>query len=350
MREYGSVAPQFWIGETGKALKKSGPEAVIVALYLMTSPHSNMLGFYYMPELYMAHETGLGIEGASKGLLRCIEGGFCSYDKASEVVWVHEMARFQVGDKLEAKDKRSKGVQNAYNAVPANAYLADFYDKYAVSFCMTEKRESKGKKEAPSKPLASQEQEQEQEQEQKKVKSTVELTAALQAEKSSAPQAADSDSDDAVSGNGKTQAENIEGIFDYWRKIMDSPKSLLDDKRKGVIRRALKAGYSPRDLCMAIKGCSLTPHNQGKNERGQAYLGIHVCLKDADQIDRFIANAKNPPVEQTAASKSQAVTDANKGLGGRLAALAAAKGMTGGGEPAEAPYTPPNDGMTFEME
>ncbi len=147
-----------------------------------------------------------------------------------------------------------------------------------------------------------------------------------------------------------TDLATIEGVFEYWRKVMQSPKSLLDDKRKGVIRRALKAGYSPRDLCLAIKGCSLTPHNQGKNERGQAYLGIHVCLKDADQIDRFIANAKNPPVEQTAASKSQAVTDANKGLGGRLAALAAAKGMTGGGEPAEAPYAPPNDGMTVEME
>jgi hypothetical protein len=77
MRGYSVVAPQFWIGDTGKALKKAGSEAVIVGLYLMTSPHANMLGLYYLPEVYIAHETGLGIEGTSKGLKGCIEAGFC---------------------------------------------------------------------------------------------------------------------------------------------------------------------------------------------------------------------------------------------------------------------------------
>ena len=93
----------------------------------------------------------------------------------------------------------------------------------------------------------------------------------------------------------RSEAENIEGIFAYWRKCMSSPKSKLDDKRKGVIRRALAAGYSPFDLCRAIRGCRLTPHNQGHNDRGQRYIGIQVCLKDADNIDRFIANSKLPP-------------------------------------------------------
>lgn len=104
---------------------------------------------------------------------------------------------------------------------------------------------------------------------------------------------------------GSSVSDDIEKIFDYWRKTMESPKSKLDDKRRGVIRRALKAGYSPRDLCRAIQGCALTPHNQGVNERGQKYLGIHVCLKDADQIDRFMANAKAPPVAPTKPSSGQ---------------------------------------------
>lgn len=100
----------------------------------------------------------------------------------------------------------------------------------------------------------------------------------------------------AEASKPKTEAEIIEGVFGYWRRCMNSPKSKLDEKRRGMIRRALKAGYSPRDLCRAIQGCALTPHNQGVNDRGQKYLGIHVCLKDADQIDRFMANAKAPPV------------------------------------------------------
>ncbi|EPP8816777.1 hypothetical protein QDS29_003323, partial [Acinetobacter baumannii] len=62
MRDYGKVSPHFWTGITGKKLRQT-PEGLIVAMYLMTSPHANMLGLYYMPLLYIAHETGLGFEG-----------------------------------------------------------------------------------------------------------------------------------------------------------------------------------------------------------------------------------------------------------------------------------------------
>lgn len=169
MREYSKVSPQFWIGATGKKLRKAGPEAQVVAMYLMTSPHANMLGLYYLPLMYIAHETGLGMEGASKGLQRAVEVGFCSFDEDSEVVWVHEMASYQIADELKPADKRCVGVQNEYDAVPANPFLAAFYDRYQAAFCMTRKRgyspEIASPMEAPPKPLASQEQEQEQEQE-----------------------------------------------------------------------------------------------------------------------------------------------------------------------------------------
>lgn len=168
MRDYAKVSPHFWTGSTGKQLRQC-PEAVVVSMYLMTCPHANMLGLYYMPLLYVAHETGLGMEGASKGLQWACNAGFCSYDESTEMVWVHEMARFQIADKLKDTDKRSIGVQNEYNSLPSNPYLVSFYDKYSLAFCMTVKRENTAKnsipKEAPSMPLASQEQEQEQEQE-----------------------------------------------------------------------------------------------------------------------------------------------------------------------------------------
>ncbi|EEW4485717.1 replication protein [Escherichia coli] len=76
MRDYAKVSPRFWLGETGRELRKAGAEAQVVAFYLMTSPHANMLGLYYLPVLYLAHETGLGLEGASKGLQRGFEGAF----------------------------------------------------------------------------------------------------------------------------------------------------------------------------------------------------------------------------------------------------------------------------------
>lgn len=171
MRDYSKVSPQFWIGPTGKKLRLAGAEAQIVAMYLMTSPHANMLGLYYCPEMFIAHETGLGIEGACKGLQSAIDSGFCEYDHASEMVWVMEMATYQIADELKGKDLRVKGVQNEYDSLPENPYLVRFYDKYCDAFKMSKCRGLServiGFLEGASKPLVSQEQEQEQEQEQK---------------------------------------------------------------------------------------------------------------------------------------------------------------------------------------
>lgn len=142
-------------------------EAQIVSLYLMTSPHSNMLGLYYCPIMFIAHETGLGFEGASKGLKSSIEAGFCAYDGDSEMVWVFEMAHYQIADSLSGKDLRIKGVQNEYDSLPQNPYLEAFFEKYGVAFCMSSMRKNttqeKAEEQAPSKPLISQEQEHEQE-------------------------------------------------------------------------------------------------------------------------------------------------------------------------------------------
>ncbi len=162
MREYAKVAPTFWTGKTGRQIKEAGPEAVVVAFYLMTSPHANMLGLFYCPIAYIANDTGLSLQGASKGLQRAIEARFCAYDAPCEVVWVYEMARYQIEQQLKPGDKRVYGVRREYEKLPKCQFLGDFYDKYKSVFNMEKRRGI----EAPSEPLRSQEQEQEQEQEQ----------------------------------------------------------------------------------------------------------------------------------------------------------------------------------------
>lgn len=161
MREYAKVAPTFWTGETGKEIRRQGPEAVIVGMYLMTSPMSNMLGLFCQPILYMAHETGLGLEGAWKGLRACIEVGFCQYDEATETVWVQEMAGWQIAKQLKASDNRCMGIQRDYDALPKNPYLAQFFDHYRSAFHLSNRRGGEG----ASKALLSKEQEQAKEQE-----------------------------------------------------------------------------------------------------------------------------------------------------------------------------------------
>lgn len=167
MRDYAKAVPKMWHGKTFKALRKQ-PEGLVVALYLMTSPSSNMLGLYAQPVLYMAYETGLGEEGARKGLQQCIEAGYCSYDDESEFVWVHEMASYQIASELKGSDLRCKGIQKDYDALPDNPFLGEFFDRYAEAFHLHGRRGEEGATQPPCKPLRSQEQEQEQEQEKEK--------------------------------------------------------------------------------------------------------------------------------------------------------------------------------------
>ncbi len=163
MRDYGKVSPQFWIGKTGKSLRGNA-EAQVLAIYLMTSPHANMIGVYHCPVAYMAHETGLSLEGASKALQCLIDADFCTFDAEDEYVFVHQFALHQVGESLDPKDKRCKGVENELAKVPKNQCWQSFRAHYAVPYNLPLPTQNASPSEAPTKPLASQKQEQEQKQ------------------------------------------------------------------------------------------------------------------------------------------------------------------------------------------
>ena len=164
MRDYGVVSPQFWIGKTGKSLRGNA-HAQLLALYLMTSPHANMIGVFHCPVLYMAHETGIPFEGASKALQSLIDADYCSYDDASESVFVHRMAAYQVAEALKPGDNRIKGVEREWQNIPSTALKEAFFALYSEAFHLQKKGTETSPLQAPCKPLASQEQEQEQEQE-----------------------------------------------------------------------------------------------------------------------------------------------------------------------------------------
>ncbi len=165
MRDYGVVSPKFWIGETGKKLR-GNHEAQVLALYLMTSPHSSMTGVFHCPILYMAHETGMTIEWATKALASLSEAGFCIYEEASEVVFVIRMAAYQIAEELKPSDNRVSGLRKEVAKMPEGRIRQAFLAVYGVAFCLVSSEEMQ----APSKPLPSQEQDQEQDQGQKQEK------------------------------------------------------------------------------------------------------------------------------------------------------------------------------------
>lgn len=156
MRDYSAVVPTFWTGKTGKQIRALGPECQVVALYLLTSPHSNMIGLYYLPKIYLSHETGIPMEGACKALQSLSEVHFCTYNDDAETVFVHEMARYQIGADLVATDKRVKGVENELKKFHNNPLLKAFLRRYADAYHLDFDDEETSPIEAPSEPLRSQ--------------------------------------------------------------------------------------------------------------------------------------------------------------------------------------------------
>lgn len=73
MREYGQVQCAFWGHPDIAGLSN---EAKLLALYLLTGPHSNGLGCYRLPAGYITEDLGLDAETVSKRFAELSEGGF----------------------------------------------------------------------------------------------------------------------------------------------------------------------------------------------------------------------------------------------------------------------------------
>ncbi|UVK55104.1 hypothetical protein DBIPINDM_001595 [Mesorhizobium sp. AR02] len=169
-RDYGKVSSSFWTGTTGRSIRGDA-DAQLVALYLLTAPGASMCGVFYCPIAYISNDVGIPFEGASKGLRRLCEEGWCSFDEEHDLVWVHEMARYQIGSALKINDKQVIAVQKAFSAMPKCMISNCFFLRYREDFHLKARldlAEYERALQAPSEALRSQEQEQELEQEHKR--------------------------------------------------------------------------------------------------------------------------------------------------------------------------------------
>jgi len=77
-------------------------------------------------------------------------------------------------------------------------------------------------------------------------------------------------------------------VFEAWREA-NSPKAVLDGKRRAVIERRLADGHSVETLCRAARGVRRSAWNMGENPDGRKHNGCDLVFRDADHIERFAA-------------------------------------------------------------
>jgi len=169
MREFSKISPQIWINERGRQIRSLGVKAQLLAFYLNTNPHASMIGIYYLPIMYIIHETGLSEEDVVTALKSLGEINFCTHDEKSEYIWVHDFAFEQLGSDLKPADKRVKYIHQTFAALPKLPFLNDFLRKYGEAFYMGRVDEKEiSPFEGASKGLRSKEKEKEKEKESEK--------------------------------------------------------------------------------------------------------------------------------------------------------------------------------------
>lgn len=149
MSYYGVIFPEFWTGRTGKELReRGGKDAQLLALYLFSNRHMNMLGLYRLQVDDVKHETGLGPKAIARAYAATAESDFATFDARSAYVWVHQMARFRLGlkpgDGLKVGDNRVESCNRIYHALHQNPFLAKFYETYRRVLHLKTAREAQG--------------------------------------------------------------------------------------------------------------------------------------------------------------------------------------------------------------
>lgn len=85
MREYGVVKVRFW---TWAKRMRLSPAARELALYCLTSSHSNSLGCYYLPIAYIADDMATDPATVRQTVSQLTKIGFLEHDEETGWVWI----------------------------------------------------------------------------------------------------------------------------------------------------------------------------------------------------------------------------------------------------------------------
>lgn len=109
------------IWKNAKFLRLS-QEAKHLFFYVLTSPHGNMIGFYHLPNLYIAADVNLPIGDVQPLINEIVTQGLIEYDKEAEVVLIPSWFEHNP----LSNENQVKGARSALSEVPRNRLLNRF--------------------------------------------------------------------------------------------------------------------------------------------------------------------------------------------------------------------------------
>jgi hypothetical protein len=100
--------------------------------------------------------------------------------------------------------------------------------------------------------------------------------------------------------------DDTTAIFQAWQEAARKPRARLDDKRRRIIRNALRH-YPVADLVDAVRGWRHSPHHCGQNDQRTVYNDLELLLRDSAHIERFRDLERDGPPPTVSKQAAQAM-------------------------------------------
>lgn len=127
MRDYGKVHTTFWSSGTLKALDA---DAKLLALYLLTSPHTTMTGAFRLPDAYACEDLGWDTQRFRNGIETLSRAGFVKVDSATRWLWVVNFTRF---NKPENPNVRKAALRAAESIPESVSFRSEVVESLSTS-------------------------------------------------------------------------------------------------------------------------------------------------------------------------------------------------------------------------
>lgn len=109
MRDYGKVHTSFWSSATTRSMTE---DARVLAIYLITSPHSTIAGVFRLPDGYVCEDLQWSAERVAKGFAELLAKGFANRCETTKWVCVCKHLEWNPPENPNQRKSAAKVVQS----------------------------------------------------------------------------------------------------------------------------------------------------------------------------------------------------------------------------------------------
>lgn len=130
-REYGKIHSSFWTSNDIRSMTEDGRT---LAAYLLTGPHSNMLGCFRIPVAYVADDLNWASERVKEGFAELYRKGWATLSEGSNWVVIHKFLKWNQPENpnvVKAAEKLFDQIPDDCAAKPLLAWaIAEFEPRF----------------------------------------------------------------------------------------------------------------------------------------------------------------------------------------------------------------------------